>query len=113
MMITVHWDYPPTKKCKHPEWTYGELCVKCGECGRYNKNFTCINCGKRRRNMPIEKANDWGAIELIDVFAAPVCPECKPLFKVEDKTNFKDTWDYVQNGKMVDCYKRDFIKRVL
>ena len=39
-MVSVHLDYPPTKTCKHPEWTYGELCVKCGECGRYNRNFT-------------------------------------------------------------------------
>lgn len=26
-------DYSPSAECKNPE-TYGEICVKCGECGR-------------------------------------------------------------------------------
>lgn len=111
-MVMVHWDYPPTKNCKHPEWTYGELCVKCGECGRYNKNFTCVNCGKRVRNKPPDQVGEWGSIEFIDVFSAPICPDCRSLFKKEDRINFKDTWDYVCNGSGMDCYKKDFIKRV-
>ena len=26
-------DYAPEENCKNPD-TYGEICVKCGECGR-------------------------------------------------------------------------------
>ena len=37
--MVVHIDYPPTKNCKHPEWTYGLLCVKCGECGRFERAY--------------------------------------------------------------------------
>ena len=33
----IHIDYSPVKDCKHPEWTYNQICVKCGECGRFEK----------------------------------------------------------------------------
>jgi len=34
----IHIDYPPVPECKRPEETYGEICIKCNECGRFNKN---------------------------------------------------------------------------
>lgn len=34
--MNIHIDFGPTKDCKHPEWTYGMICVKCNECGRFN-----------------------------------------------------------------------------
>jgi len=30
-------DIAPAKDCKHPELTYGEICVQCNECGRFDK----------------------------------------------------------------------------
>lgn len=27
----------PIKECKHPELTYGEICVQCNECGRFDR----------------------------------------------------------------------------
>lgn len=50
--MVIHIDYPPIDECKHPEWTYGLLCVKCGGCGRFEECYT--------RNKPF--------IELIEQF---------------------------------------------
>lgn len=36
-------DYAPTKDCNNPN-TYGEICVKCNKCGRFeNKKESEIN----------------------------------------------------------------------
>ncbi len=35
--MTSHVDFAPVEECKHPDWTYGEICVKCGDCGRFEK----------------------------------------------------------------------------
>jgi hypothetical protein len=34
--MVIHVDFPPVDSCKHPEWSYGLICVKCGECGRFD-----------------------------------------------------------------------------
>lgn len=88
--MTVHIDCPPTKDCKHPEWTYGMICVKCGECGRYDKDFKCVNCGYTEGKKPLEVYANWGSVEFYDVFSVPVCPACRPLFKEEDRANYQD-----------------------
>ena len=98
-------DYSPIKKCKHPEWTYREICVRCGECGRYNKQFTCVNCGFISRNRPIQKLKDWGEIEFYDGWYH-ICPKCKPLFKEEDQT-IRAFWEC----RIISCYRKDFIQR--
>jgi hypothetical protein len=108
----IHIDFSVTRECKHPEWTYGEICVKCGECGRFDKDYVCINCGYTEGRKPFDVYRGWGFIEFYDVFASPICPKCKPLFKLEDKTNYKDTWEQVTKGKDMDCYIKDFKSRV-
>lgn len=35
--MPIHIDFAPIDDCKHPEWTYGEICVKCNECKRFDK----------------------------------------------------------------------------
>ncbi len=30
-------DYAPIADCKHPELTYGQVCIKCDECGRFQE----------------------------------------------------------------------------
>ena len=36
-------DYGVSEKCNNPD-TYGEICVKCGECGRqFNDTGRCTN----------------------------------------------------------------------
>ena len=32
----MHFDYAPTKDCNNPD-TYGEICVKCNQCGRFDE----------------------------------------------------------------------------
>ena len=34
--MDIHVDYSPIPKCLHPDLTYGAICIKCGECGRFN-----------------------------------------------------------------------------
>ena len=29
-------DYAPIKDCKQGKWTFGEICVQCNKCGRFN-----------------------------------------------------------------------------
>ena len=33
----MNWDYPPVAECKHPNETYGEICIQCNDCGRFDK----------------------------------------------------------------------------
>ena len=32
--VLLHIHYPPTEDCKNPD-SYGMICVKCNECGRF------------------------------------------------------------------------------
>lgn len=34
--MVIHIDLQPIKGCKYPELTYGEICVKCNACGRFD-----------------------------------------------------------------------------
>jgi|26BtaG_2_1085354.scaffolds.fasta_scaffold16136_2 transposase-like protein len=77
MAIMVHIDYPPIKKCKNPD-TYGELCVRCNKCHRFNPDRTCPMCGKRTRAM--KSAQTWRAIETFDDFRLWICPDCQYHF---------------------------------
>ena len=31
----MHLDFTPLPECRRPEDTYGEVCIKCNECGRF------------------------------------------------------------------------------
>jgi len=35
----IHTDFPPVPECRHPEWSYGMICVKCGACGRFGPKW--------------------------------------------------------------------------
>lgn len=39
----IHVDYSPVENCQSLELTYGEICVKCNKCGRFDKKKTMIN----------------------------------------------------------------------
>lgn len=90
MTVSIHFDYPPVKECVHPEWTFGEICVKCGECGRYDVVYKCINCGFTEGKKPLSVYSEWGSVEFYDVFDAPICPKCRKFFVAEDRTNHQD-----------------------
>lgn len=102
----IHFDYASIKGCKHPELTCGGLCVKCGECGRFDKEYKCINCGYTEGKKPLDVYKSWGSVEFVDVFSAPICPKCKPLFKKEDKTQVTLWWSNKELG-----YRKDFKRR--
>ena len=104
----VHLDYSPIKNCKHPELTYGEICVKCGECGRFDVDYKCVNCGYTEGKKPLSVYDDWGEVEFYDVFAAPICPKCRSLFKDEDRTQSED-W---HTAKIISSYVKDFKRRI-
>ena len=104
----IHLDYSVTENCKHPDLTYGEICVKCGECGRFDHDYRCVNCGYTEGKKPLSVYVNWGEVEFIDFFAASICPKCKPLFKDEDKSQAKEWW----NAKDISCYIKDFKRRI-
>ena len=35
--MNVHIDYSALDSCQNLEQSYGEICVKCNKCGRFNK----------------------------------------------------------------------------
>jgi len=39
MKIIGHIDFTPVENCKNPD-TYGYICVKCNDCGRFDSNGT-------------------------------------------------------------------------
>lgn len=80
--MTIHLDYGVSKNCKNPE-SYGEICVKCNKCHRFNPHWRCINCGKR--TMSMKSRQTWEAVELYDVFRAPICPDCQQYFTNAEK----------------------------
>ena len=67
-------DFAPGKNCKSPELTYGEICVKCNKCGRFNQK--CLICNK------VIKPGDYVIeIELYDIFSAVACTRHEDLIK--------------------------------
>lgn len=36
-MLNIHMSYGVTDDCKNLEESYGEICVKCNKCGRFDK----------------------------------------------------------------------------
>lgn len=41
--LRIHIDYGVSEKCNNPH-SHGEICVKCGECGReFNEKGLCVN----------------------------------------------------------------------
>lgn len=106
--MSIHISYIPIKDCRHPELTYGAICIKCGKCGRYDEKYRCVNCGFTEGKKPLDVYKNWGSIEFIDVFAAPICPRCKPLFKKEDRSQVAPWWANKELG-----YRKDFKPRKL
>jgi hypothetical protein len=91
-----HISRAPTKNCKHPEDTYGEICVKCNDCGRFNSK--CCVCGK------ILKPDDEVIrVEFYDVFEDYTCPEHLPLFEKHCDSKYEDKYEF-------SGYKKDFLK---
>lgn len=105
--MTIRVDYAISKNCKNLLESYGEICVKCNKCHRFNPNWCCINCGKRTRGMKSHLT--WKTIELYDVFRAPVCPDCQKFFTdaelgEDDKNGYPDT---------IRMYRKNFKRRVI
>jgi len=110
----MYLDFPPVKECKHPEWTYGVICVKCGDCGRFDKQFTCTNCGYIEGKKPLSAYKDWGSVEFFDVFNAPICPNCRQYFPTEDRKNYPEDiekYGVSVNHQIIRQHIKDFKQR--
>lgn len=92
-MNSGHISLVPVKDCKNID-TYGTICVKCNDCGRFN--VECCICGK-----VLTPENGIINIEFYDVFCDFACKEHEDLFKK------MDTYE----GKyLVNMRKKDFLK---
>jgi hypothetical protein len=92
-------DFAPVKNCKSPKETYGEICVQCNKCGRFNQK--CLIC-----NKVIKPDDDIIEVELFDVFSAVVCPGHEELIKKYGK--------FLPTYKKYDIHmtKREFKKKL-
>ena len=112
--MIIHFDYTPVKECKHPEWTCGEICIKCGECGRYDLDFKCTNCGYTEGKKPVSSYANWGSVEFYDVFSASICPKCRRFFASEDRMNFPDEiakYGFAISHKIIPQKIAKFVRR--
>lgn len=72
--MTLHIDYQALPNCKNPEESYGEICVKCNQCGRFTfkpilitisafEKISAVSIGVRqfkvRNLLDLEKAVDF------------------------------------------------------
>ena len=91
-------DFAPVKNCKSPAETYGETCIQCNKCGRFNGK--CLVC-----NKVIRPGETYISVELYDVFESPVCPgKCEKIVKKHGK------WDEKYQKYFIDMYKKEFKK---
>lgn len=61
-----------TDNCKNLLDSYGEICVHCNRCGRFD--LICNICGHRSKPRYFKF---WERVECIDKFRVLVCPKCK------------------------------------
>ncbi|GAI05980.1 unnamed protein product [marine sediment metagenome] len=66
-----------------------------------------MNCGYTEGKKPLHVYQDWGQIEFFDAYVS-ICPNCKPLFKEEDRTQAVPWWSNKELG-----YRKDFKPRKL
>ena len=55
--IIIHLDYGVSEKCQNLKESYGEICVKCGKCGRNFFNGVLVK-NKKEAKETIDKLNN-------------------------------------------------------
>jgi len=93
----IHISFSPIKDCTNPD-TYGEICVKCNDCGRFN--VKCCVCEEI-----LKPGDDVIHIEFYDVFCDFACPEHEDFIKEHCKTDYDGKYEFYG-------YKRDFLKNI-
>ena len=96
-------DCVPLSNCKNQMATYGEICVRCNKCHRFD--LYCLNCGKRTGAIGSYKT--WKFVELMDIFRIPVCPTCQKYFTPEEMALNREWWD----RDVIPVYRKDFQRR--
>lgn len=99
--------FAPVAECKNIE-SYGQICVECGKCGRFDTEYECVNCGYKSNKRTLSYYKDWGIIEFYNGWF-PICPNCKPLFREEDQTQVKPWY----SNKVIACRREYFKSRTL
>lgn len=90
-----HISLAPVKDCTNID-TYGTICVKCNECGRFD--VKCCICGKI-----LKPEDEVIEVEFYDVFCDYACKKHEKIFKGIDKYEEK---------YMIYKYKKDFLKQL-
>ena len=84
--MSIHICYSVTKGCKNPD-SYGEICVRCNQCGRLNEY--CFICKKLLNGKKYY-------VELNDKFSDILCPR-----------DFRRVKKYVKKGSL-EFYRKYF-----
>lgn len=99
----IHLDYRPVPECTNPD-SFGEVCVKCNECGRFTRNIKCLNCGQQAEHiLGVTWPPGWEQVELYDSLQEPICPQCVPFFSEQERDPALP--------QVIRAYKADFQRR--
>ena len=71
------------KDCMNLKDSYGEICVRCNKCGRFDTTWKCVNCKLERKGKTYKLPRGWRRVEFFDSFRESICTKCKRYFKAE------------------------------
>jgi hypothetical protein len=91
----IYIDYTPILDCKSLEETYGEICIKCNKCGRFD--IKCFICGKIIK--PDEEVIE---VEFYDVFSCYCCLSHDDVIKKFSTRKY-------ENKFMIDMDQKTFL----
>ena len=88
-------------KCRNLEDSYGEICVHCNKCKRFDFVVRCVNCGTKKK-VSFSVPRGWADIEFYDGWFN-VCTKCKKYFTKEELRK--------ELQAVIPCKRRNFKRR--
>ena len=87
-MLNIHVSYGVTDDCKNLEESYGEICVRCNKCGRFDEE----KAENDKEEIKTPKAAEFYSKELLDLANEPPSAEelerlRKEIEEWESRTN--------------------------
>ena len=96
---------PIIDNCMNLKDSYGEICVLCNKCGRFNTTWRCTNCKTKRTGKTYKLPYGWRSVEFYDSLREPICTKCKRYFK-DELINANS-----YSNKVISCKVADFKER--
>lgn len=84
----MHISYPALRDCKRPDLSYGEICVKCNECHRWDREYECSICGTVELGTAFcHPREGWCWYPKNGDICDPqeICPNCLIFFQIKSR----------------------------